>query len=248
MIRDKITRWVPLVTIVICGLLIAGVVVAQPGGWGGGHGKMGSGMGCGKFDGHGMGKGAGAMMFLGPGGLFADEEIQNLKAEIKILGFINKFEFTAEQLRQIASLSAEALDATSEIAEQSKGLILDKLHNRRDALLRGERPDEFKHPEEPMIPEGMKEHAGEIKEIMKGITDEFLNILNDEQRTMLEENRRSHFGSGADESSPGEHGGPGTGFHGEMKCEPEMMIKMKIIGILLNPRTVDIIHEKMNYL
>ena len=117
MIRDKITRWVPLVTIVICGLLIAGVVVAQPGGWGGGHDRMGPGMGSGPPDRHGMGKGPGAMMFLGPGGLFADEEIHNLMVEIRILGFINKFEFTAEQLEQIASLSVEARDATSEIAE-----------------------------------------------------------------------------------------------------------------------------------
>ena len=248
MIRDKITRWVPLVTIVICGLLITGVVVAQPGGWGGGHDRMGPGMGRGQFDGQGMGKGPGAMMLLGPGGPFADEEIHNLMVEIKILGFINRLELTAEQLEQIASLSVEARDATSEIAEQSKGLILDRLHDRRDALLRGERPDEFKRPEEPMIPEGMKEHAEETKEILKGITEEFLNILTDEQREMLKKGARPRFGQGPGGSGPREHGAPGREFGGEMQGDPEMMIRMKIIEILLNPRTVDIIHEKMNYL
>ena len=306
MLSNKITRWVPLFTVLICGLLIATVAVAQPMGWGGGQGQNQGprqGQGPGQFDQGGMRGGGGAMMLFHPGGPFADEEVQELMKQVKVLGFINKLELTAEQLEAIADLSDEARDAVSDIAERASDMAIDRLTERRDSLLRGEKPDEFERPDERGIPEDMKEQAGDVKDALKGIMEDFINILTEEQLQALKRHGGQQFGHGPggpgmggprggqgggqgswqgggpqgpgqpraempDDNTPDElqdrkfknrdqrpdrqgfQGGPGGqgGGPGMMGGDPRMMMHMKVLEILLDPDTVEIIEMKLRYM
>lgn len=302
MLSNKITRWVPLFTMLICGLLIATAVVAQPMGWGGEQGQNQGphqGQGPGQFDKGGMHGGGGAMMLFHPGGPFANEEVQELMKQVKVLCFFNKLELTADQLEAIADLSDEARDATSDMAERATDMAIDKLTERRDSLLRGEKPDEFERPDKRGIPDDMKEQAGDVKDALKGIMEDFFNILTEEQIQALKQHGGQQFGhrpgmggprgghgdgQGSwqgggpqgprqpraempDDNTPGElqdrkfdnkdqrpdqqgfHGGPGGqgGGPGMMGGGPQMM-HMKVLEILLDPDTVEIIEMKLRYM
>jgi hypothetical protein len=143
------------------------------------------------------------MQLIGPGGPFADPEVIDIMAEIKILGFIDRFEFTKEQLTQIADLSNQARSVAGSAVADIKSFMLPKLEEHRDALLKGEKPAKGEKPEPP---EGMLEKGKETKEALDKIVDSFFELLTAEQREMLEKMGGPGFGP-----QPGGPGGPGPG-------------------------------------
>jgi hypothetical protein len=263
---------------------------------------------------------------FGPGGPFADREIQGLMAEIRILGFINKFDFSEDQLEAIADLSIETRDIVEPLADEIREKMLDRLYDHREALLRGESPGELRRREKPEISDEMKEEFKETMEALKGSVEAFFDILTDEQRAMLKESMRPMFGGGqgqggwqgpgrgGQQGSRGEQGGnqkprwegkrgefsetnpnipereagisenvpdlgtinPGENEPSELQDRPfknrpfmqdergsqgergqgrgqgmgdgRMLIGMKVIEFLINPHTVDVIEEKLDYM
>jgi hypothetical protein len=296
----KITRYAPWITILICGLLLATVVSAQPGNRGGGQG-MGRGQGQGPMgpgQGFGQGKGGGhdmMGMFLGHDGPLANPEIQQLMDEIKILGFINRFEFTADQLKAISKLSVDTLELVEGVTKEFQDKMIDNLTDRRDALLKGETPGEFERPGKPEITEERKAEFKALHDAVKANIDAFFDILTDEQKKMIKQGMKPDGGRGGQgghnwqdnqnwqgghsgrqgqkpggrsdfEEDPSElqggqrggfqggpggpPGGPGGGFGGPggMMGNHQMGGKIRILEILLNPSTAEVIELKLDYM
>ncbi len=266
----KITRYAPWITLLVCGLLITTVVVAQPGGWGGGPGgRQGQGQGMGPGQGFGPGGGHDQMgMFFGPEGPFGNQEIRELMSEIRILGFIDRFEFTSDQLKEIAALSEDTRGIMDDITGEITDKMIDRLTERRDALLKGEKPDKFERPEKTEISDEQKEEFKKAHEAIKANIDAFLDILTDDQKAMMKKGM-DHQGFGRDGQDrqgkqgrrenrkdnrmqgrggfQGRPGGPRGGFQGG-PGGPEMDGHMMILNILLDPATSDVIDMKLKYM
>ena len=330
MSSKKIVRWLPIITIALCLFLVATVVSAeaygqQKKGWGPGQGMRGGPGGPGMHQGRG-GPGMGQFQrpegldivgkIIGPGGPFADKEAYDLMAEIKILGFFNKFGLSEDQLREIASLSYDTREMMEDAVVEIRNHLIPKLEDRRDALLRGEKPEEKFRGEKPEISEDHKQMIMETKEALEGAVDAFFELLTEDQAAMLKGMGGSRFGPGrpieqdphrprmepgprfggewgrqpersgrekpgywmenpgegegqfdateyqekprrkydegfrpgdGDKFGPHHRFGPQQGF-GQHNMDGGMRMKMRIIGLLLDPRTADIAREKIRYL